>query len=309
MVPDDPDVKAIIDLGTHTILMVTGRRRQNGSIEILDDAHAFARLGKGVDAHRRILPETFERVCGFLYSYKARARSFGARQITAYGTSALRDAANKADFIAHVKEKTGIALLEISGKEEARLTFSGAAFELCLPERYSVLDIGGGSTELAVGSGASLEQAASVDVGSVRLTERFFGQLPPSPTQQLAATATIQEDLGHLLPYPEGVPLVAVAGTATTLGAIDKGIEYFNAEELNGHFMERGRVAELADHLLSLTIDEIRRIPQVHDQRAGIISAGALILRSALCLFDCPGALVSTRGIRYGLLLQAFRKS
>lgn len=297
-------IQAVIDLGTNTILMVTGRRRADGSVEVLDDAHAIARLGKGVDAQRRILPETLSRVCGFLAQYRRRAERLGAERITAYGTSALRDAADKEEFIARVKEETGVELIEVSGVEEAGLTFRGAAFGLELPERYAVLDIGGGSTELAVGALGQVEQSASVDVGAVRVTERFFPSLPPSPAQLEEAGAMIRQELSRLFPYPQGVPLMGVAGTVTTLGAIDRDIERFDAEELNGHFLARERVEALAARLLSLPYEAVRQIPQIHEQRADIISAGALILRQALERFGCPGLIVSTRGIRYGLLLR-----
>ena len=301
----DSKIIAVIDLGTNTILMLTGRRRIDGSVELLDDAHAIARLGAGVDARRRILPEAIDRVCSFLSSYRDRARSLGADEIIAYGTSALRDAANKEEFIAHVRKEAGIELRELSGKDEARLTFTGAIFGLDLPCRYGVIDIGGGSTELAVGSVAHLERHQSVDVGAVRITERHFPRLPPTLRQRQTAEEAIQQVLVRFFPYPQDLPLVGVAGTVTTLGAIDKEIEEFDAKELNGHFLERSRIEELSDFLLSLSYDQIRAIPQVNEQRADIIGAGTLILRRALRQCKCPGLIVSTRGIRYGLLLQA----
>ncbi len=296
-------IKSAIDLGTNTILMVTGRRRDDGSVEILDDAHAIARLGKGVDAAGMIHPDTMDRVCGFLLSYRERARTLGADTVRAFGTSALRDAANKSEFIGLVSEKTGIPLVELSGEEEARLTFDGAAFGLELPQRYTVVDIGGGSTELASGGRVGLEESLSVDIGSVRVTERHFQVLPPGERAVREAAAMIREGFLQLFELPPGCDtVVGVAGTVTTLGAIDREIERFDAEELNGHFLDRRRVEEITSQLLSLSLEQVRAIPQVSDQRADIITAGALILRSFLELRSCPGLIVSTRGIRYGLL-------
>ncbi|MSR82466.1 MAG: Ppx/GppA family phosphatase [Candidatus Latescibacteria bacterium] len=297
-------IQAVIDLGTHTALMVTGRRLADGKMEVLDDAHAIARLGKGVDAQRRISAETMDRVCRLLAQYRERALGLGAERVRAFGTSALRDAANKAEFIARVRQDAGLELVEVSGSEEAGLTFRGAAFGLQLPPRYAVIDIGGGSTELALGSGLEVEQSVSVDVGAVRVTERCFPQLPPTPDQVARATDMIGAALSRLFPYPPDLPLVGVAGTVTTLGAIDLGVPRFNAEELNGHFLSLTQVEEWSAQLLSLPVDEIRLIPQVHEQRADIIGAGALILRLALAHLGCPGLTVSTRGIRYGLLLR-----
>lgn len=297
-------VRAVIDLGTNTALMVTGRRRPDGRVEILDDAHAVARLGKGVDAQRRISTETMDRVCRLLAQYREQALGLGAVQVRAFGTSALRDAANKAAFTARVWQDAGMELVEVSGAEEAGLTFRGAAFGLQLPSRYAVIDIGGGSTELAVGAGLQVEQSVSVDVGAVRVTERCFPRWPPAPEHLAKAKEMIGAALGRLFPYPSGLPLVGVAGTVTTLGAIDLGIPRFDAEELNGHFLSRVRIEEMSAHFLALPVEEIRRIPQVHEQRADIIGAGSLILSLALARLGCPGLIVSTRGIRYGLLLR-----
>ena len=296
---------AAVDLGTNTILMVAGRRSSDrpGDIEILDDAHAIARLGQGVDAERRIQPGAVDRVCDCMVRYRDRAARAGATWIRAYGTSALRDAANKLEFIAEVAARTGVELVELSGAEEARLTFTGAAFGLDLPERYGVVDIGGGSTELALGRG-TVEQSISVDVGAVRVSERFFPSLPPSRRQTEDAKEMIADVMSGLFEVPSGIPVVGVAGTVTTLGALDRGTERFDAAELDGHLLHGFRVAELSEMLLELSLDEIRRFPQVSDQRADIITAGSLILRRFMEQSGLPSVTVSTKGIRYGLLQQ-----
>lgn len=295
---------AAIDLGTNTLLMVVGRRPPNGPVEILDDVHAIARMGQGVDAARQIQPQAMDRVCALLDQYRRRATDLGAVQVCAFGTSALRDAANREAFIATVAARAGVQLTTLSGSQEARLTHLGASFGLDLPERYAVLDIGGGSTELALGSHTALERAISVDMGAVRLTERHFPSLPPTPEQRAAAASAARLALTGAFDLPGNVPLVGVAGTATTLGALDRGIKPFDTDALNGHFLSAGRVRELADFLLSLPHEEIRAIPQVSDQRADIIGAGSLILGTFLQMQKCPGITVSTRGIRYGLLLE-----
>ena len=301
--------QAIIDLGTNTILMVVGRLQADGKTEILADLHAIARLGKGVDAKGHILPETLERVGEFFQDYKKRALSLGADQISAFGTSALRDAANREDFIASIKRLSGIEVFTLSGREEARLTFAGAGFGIELPKCYCVLDIGGGSTELAYGSHGHVQQLASVDLGALRITERHFDRLPPSSAQLEAARATIREQLGKLFTYPAGVALVGVAGTATTIGALASGVEDFNAASLNGHILPQSKVAEITAYLATLELERIRAIRQIHPQRADIITAGALILSTALDLFQCSELIVSTRGIRYGLLARALKSS
>lgn len=297
--------KAVIDLGTNTVLMVVGRLGADGSVELLDDAHGIARLGQGVDAGRRIGPEAAARVCGFLRRYRERAVSLGAREVTAFGTSALRDAANREEFISQVEREVGIPLIPVSGAEEARLTFIGAGFGLDLPPRYGVLDIGGGSTELAIGAAGRLETSGSVDLGAVRLTERCFPTLPPTEVQVAAAREASDSLLAGLPACPSEVPLVGVAGTVTTLGALDLGLTRFDAEELNGYRLTADRVKVWSDRLLGLSLAEARDLPAVDDDRADIIAAGSLILRHALRRFGSDAILVSTRGLRYGLLLAA----
>jgi exopolyphosphatase/guanosine-5'-triphosphate,3'-diphosphate pyrophosphatase len=296
-------IASAIDLGTNTILMATGHLDAEGTLQILDDAHAIARLGRGVDAAGVIQDETAARVCGLLLSYRERARSFGANTIRAFGTSALRDSANKEAFVARVWRETGIELTEISGHVEARLTFAGAAFGLDLPRCYAVLDIGGGSTELAAGCGDALTASASVDIGAVRVTERCFPELPPTAAAIEKATHMIEQAFEGLFELPTACDaIVGVAGTVTTLGALDAGIERFDAEELNGHYLDRDRVADLAATLMARSLEEIISIPQVTEQRADIISAGALILRTFFDRYPFAGMTVSTRGIRYALL-------
>jgi exopolyphosphatase/guanosine-5'-triphosphate,3'-diphosphate pyrophosphatase len=288
-------IQSAIDLGTNTILMVTGRVRPDGSVEILDDAHEIARLGKGVDAGGRILPDTIDRVCRFLCGYRKRAKELGSERVRAFGTSALRDAANKDEFIA-AAAREDVELVELSGDQEARYTYAGAFFGLELPAaRYAVLDIGGGSTELALGTDGRVETSQSVDVGAVRVTERFFSHLPPDARQVLEAEAMIGPILDGLFALPADVALVGVAGTVST--------QSFDSRDLDGHRLLRPAVTALSERLLTMEHADIVALPQVSDQRADIIGAGALILRTFLGSRGLEQITVSTRGIRYGLLL------
>lgn len=297
-------IQSAIDLGTNTVLMVTGRLTATGAVEIIDDAHEIGRLGKGVDARRVIQPSTIDRVCDILAAYHERARARGAARVCAFGTSALRDARNKQAFVNAVATRAGIELVELSGSQEAGCTFAGAAFGLNLPEApYAVIDIGGGSTELALGTPGTVQQSQSVDVGAVRVTERFFAHLPPTPAMLRDAEAMISAQLAGLFDLPADVALVGVAGTVTTLGALDAGTASFDAASLDGHQLSTTAVERLSQRLLDMPHDAIAALPQVNEQRADIISAGALILRSFLRARCLPGLIVSTRGMRYGLLL------
>ncbi|MEE2658202.1 MAG: Ppx/GppA phosphatase family protein [Candidatus Latescibacterota bacterium] len=300
---DPESAVSAIDLGTNTVLMVTARRRHDGDLEVVDDAHAIARLGQGVDATGDINDDAVSRVCKILSEYRQRAQALGSHRIRAFGTSALRDAGNREHVISQVLKHTGIELGILTGDEEAGLTFSGACFGLTLPERYAVLDIGGGSTELALGNQQSVERSVSVDIGAVRITERFFTQLPPTREQLHQADRWTREVLQDLFVLSSTDTLVGVAGTVTTLGALDVGTENFSAPELNGHRLLRDRARDLARLLQSMSLEQTRALPQVSDQRADIIAGGAFILTSALDQLNVPEIVVSTWGIRYGLLL------
>ena len=296
---------AAIDLGTNTVLMVVGRACDDGRIEILDDVHQIARMGRGVDEHRRVQPDAIDRVCRMLSEYRQRAEALGVEYLCAFGTSALRDAANKTEVISTIQERVGVELVEVDGADEARLTFRGAAFGLDVPSRYGVIDIGGGSTEIAVGRDTGhVELSASADVGAVRVTERFFSQLPPSGGETRQATQMIASALASLPSISSDIPIIGVAGTVTTLGAMDTGAASFDDGKLNGHKLSYDTISHMSDKLLQQTYEQIQAIPQINAQRADIISAGALILRQFLAMGGHHQVMVSTRGIRYGLLLE-----
>ncbi len=296
-----------IDIGTNTILMTTVSAAPDGTIEVVSDRHEIARLGKGVDASRTILPETFDRVAGYLEGYARESRELGAERIVAFGTSALRDARNREEFIDAMKERTGVEIELLSGDEEAEFTYRGALFGLSAPAGrggIAVLDIGGGSTEIAWGEGVRPERSISIDIGAVRVAERFFTKLPPDPGKIDEARSFIREELNRGFDLPEGTVAVGVAGTVTTLGAVDAELERFDAAELNGRPLPLTSVRRAIERLSTLTLEETAAVPQISRGRADIILAGALILEEFLLRHDLREITVGTRGVRYGVMLR-----
>ena len=300
---------SVIDIGTNTILMVTGMLDSDGGVRIAGDEHSIARLGRGVDAQRMIATETFDRVAQLLVRYRSIAKSLGSRRIVAFGTSALRDAANAAVFIEEMRRRVRLDIEVLSGDDEARLTYSGALFGLqpaC--ERSAVLDIGGGSTELALGDGSDVRRSCSLDIGAVRVSERYLATLPAARASVDEAARWCDDGLAGLFDVPAGTKLVGVAGTVTTLGAIDAGLERFDADELNGHRLSLAAVEATIDRLTTLTVGEIAAIPQITEGRADIILGGSLILRATMMRLAIAEVIVSTRGVRYGVLLRELMK-
>lgn len=297
-----------IDIGTNTILMVTAMAEPNGAIQILGDEHAIARLGKGVDATRTILPETFDRVASFLLHYRQIAESYNADRIIAFGTSALRDARNQGEFIRAMAERTGIRIEVLSGQEEAQLTYRGALFGLAAIANPSpsiaVLDIGGGSTEIAFGNGVELHNSTSLDIGAVRITERWLPSLPPSAADLADAHEFARNEVATAFDFPWQTVAVGVAGTVTTIGAMYAGMEQFNAEGLNGLLLPADYISSTVEYLAGLTLGETAAIPQINSGRADIILGGAIILEEFMKRYQLPTLMVSTRGVRYGMMLR-----
>jgi exopolyphosphatase / guanosine-5'-triphosphate,3'-diphosphate pyrophosphatase len=301
---------ASIDIGTNTILMLVADVERNGTLSVVRDEHFIARLGKGVDENGFIQKETFQRVHKILSQLKSIIDSHGVQHLAACGTSALRDAANRQEFVDFIKEHLSIEITILSGQEEAELTYLGAVSEYLedFPSgEFAVLDIGGGSTELVTGIGLNVSSAVSIDVGSVRLTERILKNNPPENAALENAVNLIQNHLENISPLPPVTKLVGVAGTLTTLAALDLQLKTFDAALINRYVLARETIERIFQELRHLTLDQIRRYPQIHPSRADILLAGILILRETLHKVNLSQITVSDRGLRYGILMQLAR--
>ncbi len=298
---------AAIDIGTNTILMVIADVDRSGAIRVLRDEHVIARLGKGVDERRSILPETFERASACLAEFKRIADEARAERIVACGTSALRDASNRSEFIRSIHSKLGIEITVLSGGEEAELTFIGAVSEFLDPRKeqdFAVLDIGGGSTELTLGKNTNVLSGQSLDVGSVRLTERILKTSPPAAESLVRATEEVRRVLGVLGKVHDSTYAIGVAGTLTTLAAIDLQLPVYDRTKVSGHLLTFETVQRIYDSFRTKTLDEIKQVPQVLPERADILLAGMLILLEAMKRLRLRKIAVSDRGLRFGMLMR-----
>ncbi len=304
------DVKRLtaIDIGTNTILMLIADVSSNGDIRVIRDEHSIARLGKGVDEKKMILPETFERVLNYLSAYKKIHDEEHSDQIFACGTSALRDAANGHEFIEYVRAKLGFEISILSGDEEAQLTYLGGVSEFVDTggaQPFAVIDIGGGSTEIVIGFGNAVTSTNSFDIGSVRLTERFLKSSPPPPVALEEAQQYIRGHLRSLTQLSEGARCIGVAGTLTTLAAIDLQLSVYDRERVSGHVLTLDAIERIYGRLKGKRLVELRAIPQILPQRADIILAGILILKEVMEKIGAVRITASDRGLRYGILLRA----
>jgi len=293
-----------LDIGTNTaLLLIADLEPKSGKIKPVYHQQTIVRLGKNVDAEKTIDHAAIQRLVDCMVEYRRASDKHGAETIIAVGTSALRDAKNRAEVIAAVKRASGILIECISGKEEAELTFCGAVAGMSdLPELFTVIDIGGGSTEISMGSLEKLDESVSMDIGSVRLTERFFSTLPPSPDEFAAAKTHIDQLLAaHLLPFFAGREKVyGVAGTLTTIAQVSQGLKQFDAQKVQNYALQYQEVHALLEKLKVSTLAEIieRGIP---DGRADVITMGTLILHQFMRLLGVGEISVSIQGLRFGL--------
>jgi exopolyphosphatase/guanosine-5'-triphosphate,3'-diphosphate pyrophosphatase len=283
---------AAIDCGTNSIRLLVAdlTTRADGSAW-LRDVHRemrIVRLGQGVDATGRLAPEALERTRVALADYAVIAARKGVERARMVATSATRDAGNRDDFFAMTRTVLGVEAEVISGDEEARLSFTGAVGDLDPADGpFVVADVGGGSTELVLGSwdGAKAEVTAarSVDIGCVRLTERCLRDDPPTVEQIADAARLADQVLGEafeVVPVDRARTFIGVAGTVTTLSAVSQNLAEYDAERTHLSRMSTGTIGSTAARLLALSHDERAAIPAIHPGRVDVIGAGALIVRT-----------------------------
>jgi exopolyphosphatase/guanosine-5'-triphosphate,3'-diphosphate pyrophosphatase len=300
-----------IDIGTNTILTLIADFSPDGKLAVLRDEHVIARLGKGVDENRAITPETIERTLGYLSSFRDLSDQLGSDRIVACGTSALRDAKNGREFINAVRQKLGFEITVLNGDEEAELTYLGAVSEFLRPgerQYFGVLDIGGGSTELVSGAGETVERTQSLDVGSVRLTERILKTSPPSSLAMNQALNEIRAQVASLSSLPSHTRLIGVAGTLTTLAAMDLQLSAYDSTRVSGHELTVEAIQEIFNHLRIRSVEEILGYPQVLPGRADVLLAGILILLEVVKRLNADRITVSDRGLRYGIAMREFER-
>jgi exopolyphosphatase / guanosine-5'-triphosphate,3'-diphosphate pyrophosphatase len=274
---------AAIDCGTNSIRLLVAEADGGGGLRDLDRRMLIVRLGQGVDATGRFTDEALQRTFDACDTYAAVLRDLGVHRLRFCATSAARDAANADVFAAGVEERLGVRPEVITGDDEAALSYDGATrgiAPLDLPSPYLVLDIGGGSTEFVLGDGHGHVRAAeSVDIGSVRLTERHLHGDPPTLEEIAAATADIDATLDRLrVPLDETGTLVGVAGTITTVAAMVLDLPEYDSERIHHTQIRVDDVAAVRRRLLAMTSAQRRMLGFMHPGRADVIGAGALIL-------------------------------
>jgi len=270
-----------IDCGSNSIRLLVADVDEVGRLTDVDRRMEAVRLGQGVDRTGRIAPEAMERTLEAARRYAAICADLGAERIRFVATSASRDAQNRQEFVDGVRAALGVEPEVIGGEEEARLSFRGATGVLAgrHPGPFLVVDIGGGSTELVLGT-TSPATAVSMDVGCVRLTERHLHDDPPTPEQIAAASADVVAGLqaaAAVVPFGRTATLVGLAGSVTTVTAHALDLDEYDPELIDGAVLKADQVLASCRALLTMTRKRRARLPFMHPGRVDVIGAGALI--------------------------------
>jgi exopolyphosphatase / guanosine-5'-triphosphate,3'-diphosphate pyrophosphatase len=281
----------VVDLGTNTTRLLVAEVSDGHVGEVARES-TITRLGEGVDERRKLLPLPMARVRNVLADYRRELEEAGAERVLAIGTSAVRDADNGEAFLGEIEWSYGFTTRLLSGDEEAALTFRGVSDGREVDAQTLVLDVGGGSTELILGG-----ERTSLDIGSVRLTERFLHSDPPTAEELEAAARAIE------LPDLQPTSAIGVAGTVTTLAALELG--GYDPERVHGHRITREAVDTQLERLASLPLAQRRELPGLEPERAPVIVGGALIVREVLDRYDLDAIEASERDLLHGAALEA----
>lgn len=298
---------AALDLGTNTFLCLIAEGTENGITKVHKDLAQVVRLGQDIDKTGEFHPEALKRARQCLTDFKKEIEVQQVDLVLAMATSAARDARNGQELF-KIGEQLNIPIQIIPGEDEARITYLGATVGLSDKSKTSlVIDVGGGSTELIYGQGDKIFFGESLNIGGVRLTEKFISTQPVPRSETKVLQEYIQTQLQDILLKLKNKPvdqIIAVAGTPTSLVAIEVG--GFDEKKVDGFFLKKERLAFWVNEFCNTTIDE-KKTKYNLGGRADIIYAGASILLAIVEALNLPGIVVSTKGVRYGVALEMLR--
>lgn len=297
---------AAIDVGTNTTRLLVAEATADGFRE-LDRRLVFTRLGEGLGESGAISPKAAERTLKAIVDFCAISGEFSVEAMTIAGTSAVRDAQNRDILLAAVKRIAGVDPVVLTGHQEAHLSFLGATADLPAG-LYLVCDIGGGSTEFVLGRAkGTVEERISLDIGSVRLTERYLMSDPPATEEMLTMEGAIDDALrlaDRDVPRAGLAKLVGVAGTVTSVAAIHLGLESYDPSATHHLEMSRSTVDSIYRELASMPLATRMALPSLPEGRADVIVAGASILSRVCAKWSFDRLVVSEKDILDGLVLE-----
>jgi exopolyphosphatase/guanosine-5'-triphosphate,3'-diphosphate pyrophosphatase len=296
---------AVIDVGTNSTRLLVADV-EGRVVRQVERRSTVTRLGRGVDLSGRLAAEAIEETCGAIGGYVDAIRELGAEAVDAIATSAVRDAENGSAFAAELRERFALRARVLDGEEEARLTYLGASSEEEPRLPTLVVDIGGGSTELVIGLEEEISFHTSLQAGVVRHSERHIASDPPTALELESLAVDIRgliEEAAAEAPDPEAG--IAVAGTPTSLAAIELGLEPYDPDRVHGQVLGLRSIQRMLSELASVPLEERREIVGMHADRAPTIVAGVVILVEVMRAFGLEQITVSEHDILYGAAISA----
>jgi exopolyphosphatase / guanosine-5'-triphosphate,3'-diphosphate pyrophosphatase len=301
---------AVIDVGSNSTRLLVAD--VDGDVGVRERQSRVTRLGRGVDLSGQLSDEAIESACEAIADYVEICDSLGAERVAAIATSAVRDASNGDAFVAELRERFDLSARVLDGNEEARLTYRGATAEQPPSIPTLVIDIGGGSTEIVVGTGTEIAFHASLQAGVVRHTERHISGDPPTAVELEELAADVRAPIAAALEEHDEARAsagIAVAGTPTSLAAVDLGLEPYDPARVHGHVLSLETIQRLLSRFASAPLAERAQIPGLHPDRAPTIIAGCVILVEAMRALDLERIQASEHDILYGMALETRRNA
>jgi exopolyphosphatase / guanosine-5'-triphosphate,3'-diphosphate pyrophosphatase len=296
---------AVIDVGTNSARLLVADVA-GGRVSPVERRSTVTRLGRGVDLSGRLSAEAVEEACEAIGEYVAIYQELGAETVETIATSAVRDAENGSAFVAELRERFALSARVLDGEEEARLTYLGATSEHPPSAPTLVIDIGGGSTELIVGNGAEISFHASLQAGVVRHTERHIASDPPTAIELESLAADVRGLIEAAVAGRVEVEAgIAVAGTPTSLAAVEMELEPYDPARVHGHVLSLPSIQRMLSRLASTPLAQRVEIAGMHPDRAPTIVAGVVILVEAMRAFGLEQIEVSEHDILYGTAISA----
>jgi exopolyphosphatase / guanosine-5'-triphosphate,3'-diphosphate pyrophosphatase len=298
---------AVIDMGTNSTRLLVADV-VDGRICEVERRSTVTRLGRGVDTSGHLAMEAIEDVCAAVATYITLVESLDTERMVAIATSAVRDADNSEVFLAELRERFALDAQLLAGAEEARLTYIGACAEWTPSETTLVADIGGGSTELVIGDGHDVGFYASLQVGTVRHTERHINNDPPDAAELEALANDVRGLIDAALAgaaHARAEYGIGVAGTPTSLAAIDQRLDPYDPERVHGYRLSLGSIQRMYSELAAMPLAERLEVRGLHRGRAPTIVAGVVILIGVMRAFGLTEIEVSEHDILWGAALEA----
>jgi exopolyphosphatase/guanosine-5'-triphosphate,3'-diphosphate pyrophosphatase len=301
----DSNRVAVVDIGSNSTRLLIADVVA-GRVSEVERQSRVTRLGRGVDLSGQLAAEAIEAACAAIADYVAICREADVEVVESIATSAVRDASNGSAFVAELRERFALTARVLDGEEEARLTYVGATAESPPSEPTLIVDIGGGSTELIVGTGEEIAFHTSLQAGVVRHSERHIASDPPTTLELEALAADVRALIeSATVSQPGAKAAIGVAGTPTSLASVEMGLEPYDPKQVHGHTLTLTSIQRLLSQLASAPLAKRVEIAGMHPDRAPTIVAGVVILIETMRAFGLDRIEVSEHDILYGTAIAA----